>query len=55
MKILLLALSLGYFSTTLSEDDCTARITDGVNTVVCTAGTCKEAKACAIAGWEAIK
>ncbi len=55
MKVLFLIFSLGYFVPMASEDSCTARITDGTNTVSCTAETCAAARACAIAGWEAIQ
>lgn len=53
MKILILALSF-VFSLSADEDVCDVTISNGTETVTCVAATCAEAKACAIAGWEAM-
>lgn len=53
MKVLILTFAFGFFLPT-NDDDCTVRISDGTNTVICTSGNCADARACAIAGWEAM-
>jgi hypothetical protein len=56
MKILIISAFVSFFNySSISEDACTATISNGTQSVSCTASTCSAAKACAIAGWQAMQ